>query len=127
MGPHGCLARCPPQVFELWHKGGWRDDGDGGMVVVVRIAGKELRTFRLKRTLELNVVLKVPVVKVDGTTQNLSIDRAFHGVSNCNLRRRFLILSKSAAFDSVRFSTWKRQEGRWRVQGGRRKGGETAP
>ena len=53
--------------------------------------------------------------------------RVFHGVSNCNLRRRFLILSKSAAFDSVRFSTWKRQEGGWRVQGGRREEGETAP
>ena len=45
------------------------------MVVVVRIAGKELRAFRFKRTLELNVVFKVPVVKVNGTAQNIGIDR----------------------------------------------------
>jgi hypothetical protein len=57
-------------------------------------------------------------------TPNIALGKQ---VSNCNLRRRFLILSKSAAFDSVRFSTWKRQEGGWRVQGGRREEGETAP
>ena len=42
---------------------------------MVRIARKELRAFRLKRALELDVSLKIPVVEVNGAAQNVGIDR----------------------------------------------------